>query len=60
MLKNKSKDFDDEILSAITVFEKELKKDGNFGLAKTLHLRMKQSRIKNLANVYLTLGFEEI
>lgn len=42
------------------MFAKELIMDGNLGLAKMVHQRVRQSKVKNLGDVYITLGFNEI
>lgn len=54
------KESDKNINGAIEMFEKELKADGNFGLAKTLLQRVRQSKVKDLGDVYITLSFKDI
>lgn len=51
---------DKNISGAIEMFEKELKQDGNYGLAKTLLQRVRQSKVKDLGDVYITLSFKDI
>lgn len=51
---------DENILQAIDMFKIQLKNDGNIGLAKTVHQRVKQQKVKGLGDVFITLGFDEI
>jgi PCI domain len=47
-------------MEAISLFKVQLVNDGNLGLAKTVHKRVMQAKVKKLAEVFITLGFDEI
>jgi|LakMenE01Jun11ns_1017448.scaffolds.fasta_scaffold9835017_1 hypothetical protein len=44
----------------LTTVAKNLDKDKNLGLAKTVLSRMIERKVRKLSDVYLTLGFAEI